>query len=174
MSKREFHQVETLVMAVPRKLKLVPTARLVELAVVEKKLVVVAEVVVLWLAKKPPVKVEEAVERKPLRKPSVVEVETPQVVGVQAKALLPAPGQAVSQVSAEKQMVSKVPLAEKREVVVALVPVAISKKRELAPTKEPEKVELEIEALVKVPPLPKVLIREASMSTSLLDWLVTA
>ena len=162
----------------PVEVRLPPLAelkkRLVEEAVVEKKLVVVAEVVVLWLAMKPPVKVEEAVERKPLRKPSVVEVETPQVVGVQAKALLPAPGQAVSQVSAEKQMVSKVPLAEKREVVVALVPVAISKKRELAPTKEPEKVELEIEALVKVPPLPKVLIREASMSTSLLDWLVTA
>jgi hypothetical protein len=32
--------------------------------------------------------VEEAVERKPLRKPKVVEVETPQVVGVQGKAKL--------------------------------------------------------------------------------------
>ena len=38
------------------------------------------------LARKPPVKVEEAVEMKPLKKPRVVEVETPQLVGVQAKA----------------------------------------------------------------------------------------
>ncbi len=51
--------------------------RLVELAVVAKKLVVVALVVVLRSAIKPPVKVLEAVERKPFRKPSVVEVETP-------------------------------------------------------------------------------------------------
>ena len=42
MSKRVFHQVETLVMAVPRKLKVLPTERLVELAVVEKELVEVA------------------------------------------------------------------------------------------------------------------------------------
>ena len=88
MSKREFHQVETLVMAVPRKLKLVPTARLVELAVVEKKLVVVAEVEVELTAvkfckvgeeetKSVEFIVEEAVERKPWRKPKVVEVETP-------------------------------------------------------------------------------------------------
>ena len=50
-----------------------------ELAVkrLAKELVEVAEVVVDWLAMKPPVKVEEAVERKPLRKPSVVEVELP-------------------------------------------------------------------------------------------------
>ena len=51
--------------------------RLVDEAVVEKRLVVVAEVVVELSAMKPPVKVEEAVERKPLRKPRVVEVETP-------------------------------------------------------------------------------------------------
>ena len=42
-----------------------------------KELVEVAEVVVLWFAMKPPVKVEEAVERKPWRKPKVVEVELP-------------------------------------------------------------------------------------------------
>src|SRR3990167_4332550 len=108
---RRSPEVLMVVVAEPPILKELPVKRLA------KELVEVAEVVVLWLAKKPPVKVEEAVERKPLRKPSVVEVETPQVVGVQAKALLPAPGQAVSQVSAEKQMVSKVPLAEKREVV---------------------------------------------------------
>ena len=41
------------------------------------ELVEVAEVVVERLAMKPPVKVEEAVERKPLRKPRVVEVELP-------------------------------------------------------------------------------------------------
>ena len=50
--------------------------RLVEEAVVEKRLVVVAEVVVELVAVKL-VKVEEAVERKPFKKPSVVEVETP-------------------------------------------------------------------------------------------------
>jgi hypothetical protein len=51
--------------------------KLVVEAVVAKKLVVVAEVVVLRSATKPPVKVDEAVERKPFRKPRVVEVETP-------------------------------------------------------------------------------------------------
>ena len=53
--------------------------RLVELAVVEKKLVVVAFVVVeLPVMIKLESMVEEAVERKPLRKPKVVEVELPQ------------------------------------------------------------------------------------------------
>ena len=52
-------------------------ARLVEEAVILKKLVVVAEVVVDLSAIKPPVKVEEAVERNPLSRPKVVEVETP-------------------------------------------------------------------------------------------------
>lgn len=52
----------------------------------EKKFVVVASVVVERLAKKPPVKVELAVEMKPWKKPRVVEVETPQEVGVHAKA----------------------------------------------------------------------------------------
>jgi len=51
--------------------------RLVDEAVVEKRLVVVALVVVDLSAIKPPVKVEDAVERKPFRKPRVVEVETP-------------------------------------------------------------------------------------------------
>ncbi len=46
----------------------------------------------------------------------------------------------------------KVALVEKKLVVVALVPVALPKERELADTKEPENVEFEIEALVKVPP----------------------
>ena len=46
----------------------------------------------------------------------------------------------------------KVALVEKRLVVVALVPVALPKERELADTREPENVELEMEALVKVPP----------------------
>ena len=78
MAKREFHQVETLVMAVPRKLKLVPTARLVEEAVVEKKLVEVAEVVVeLPVIKRLESMVDEAVEKKPWSKPKVVEVDTP-------------------------------------------------------------------------------------------------
>src|SRR3989344_26043 len=58
------------------------------------KEVLVAEVVVEVLAMNPPVKVEEAVEMKPLRKPRVVEVETPQGCTVQAKA--PAPELAVS------------------------------------------------------------------------------
>ena len=52
---------------------------MVELAVVEKKLVVVAFVVVeLPVMIKLESMVEEAVERKPLRKPKVVEVELPQ------------------------------------------------------------------------------------------------
>ncbi len=55
-----------------------PTRRELAVKTEVKKLVEVAEVVVLWSALKPPVKVEEAVERKPLRKPKVVEVETPQ------------------------------------------------------------------------------------------------
>lgn len=38
-------------------------------------------------------------------------------------------GQDVRQVSADRQIVSKVPLVEKRDVVVALVPVAKVKKR---------------------------------------------
>ena len=50
----------------------------------EKSEVVVASVVVDRFARKPPVKVEEAVEMKPLKKPRVVEVETPQDCGVQA------------------------------------------------------------------------------------------
>jgi hypothetical protein len=73
---------------------------------------------------KPPVKVLEAVEMKPLKKPSVVVVETPQVSVVQEK--LESLGQAVSQVSPEKQMVSKVPLVEKKLVVVALVEVELT------------------------------------------------
>ena len=43
-------------------------------------------------------------------------------------------------------------VVEKKLVVVAEVPVASPKERELADTKEPENVELEMEALVKVPP----------------------
>jgi len=64
--------------------KVVPSAlkeevkRLVDEAVVEKRLVVVALVVVeLPVMIKLESIVEEAVERKPLRKPRVVEVETP-------------------------------------------------------------------------------------------------
>lgn len=49
------------------------------------KEVEVALVVVPAFARKPPVKVEEAVERKPFRKPSVVEVDTPQDCTVHAK-----------------------------------------------------------------------------------------
>ena len=60
--------------------------RLVLDAVVEKKLVVVALVVVeLPVIKRLESMVEEAVERKPLVKPTVVEVETPQAVGVNGK-----------------------------------------------------------------------------------------
>ena len=55
-------------------------------SVPEKSEVVVASVVVDLLARKPPVKVDEAVEMKPLKKPNVVVVETPQDCGVQAKA----------------------------------------------------------------------------------------
>ena len=78
MSKREFHQVETLVMAVPRKLKLVPTLRLLEETGVEKELVEVAEVVVeLPVIKRLESMVDEAVEKKPWSKPKVVEVDTP-------------------------------------------------------------------------------------------------
>ena len=52
--------------------------RFVEEAVVEKRLVVVAFVVVeLPVIIKLELIVEEAVERKPFRKPKVVEVETP-------------------------------------------------------------------------------------------------
>ena len=43
-------------------------------------------------------------------------------------------------------------LVVKRLVVVALVPVALPKEREPADTNGPENVELEMEALVKVPP----------------------
>src|SRR3989338_645099 len=59
------------VVAEPPILKELPVKRLA------KELVEVAEVVVDWFAMEPPVKVEEAVERKPFRKPSVVEVELP-------------------------------------------------------------------------------------------------
>ena len=59
------------VVAEPPILKESPVKRLA------KELVEVAEVVVLWFAMKPPVKVEEAVERKPFKKPKVVEVELP-------------------------------------------------------------------------------------------------
>src|SRR3989344_3257763 len=60
--------------------------RLVELAVVENKLVVVALVVVeLPVMRRLPAMVEEAeFEMKPALKPRIVEVETPQDVGVQA------------------------------------------------------------------------------------------
>ncbi len=86
--------------------------KLVELAVVEKKLVVVALVVVELEAVKF-VRVDDAVERKPERKPRVVEVELPHEVGVQAKSLpLPPVGQEVWQVSPEKQIVSKVALTK--------------------------------------------------------------
>ena len=57
--------------AEPPILKELPVKRLA------KELVEVAEVVVLWFAMKPPAKVEEAVERKPCKKPRVVEVELP-------------------------------------------------------------------------------------------------
>ena len=57
-------------------------------ALVEKKLVVVALVPVALVNWKL-VRVLEAVDKKPLRRPTVVEVETPQAVGVQAKAPLP-------------------------------------------------------------------------------------
>ena len=124
MSKREFHQVETLVMAVPRKLKLVPTARLVEEAVVEKKLVEVAEVVVeLPVIKRLESMVDEAVERKPWSKPKVVEVETPQEVGVQAKTE-PEPLESVPQITLPVESVSRVsqrPRERKRLVVEAVV-----------------------------------------------------
>ncbi len=98
-------------------------------AVVAKKLVVVALVVVECVAvnlcnvvepvtRREESMVEEAVERKPLRNPRVVEVETPQEVGVQAKAPpLPPLGQEVSQVSPEKQMVSKVAFIKSPSVV---------------------------------------------------------
>ena len=59
------------VVAVPPILKELPVNKLAN------ELVEVAEVVVERLAMKPPVKVEEAVERKPSRKPKVVEVELP-------------------------------------------------------------------------------------------------
>src|SRR3990167_3279537 len=68
------------VVAVPPILKELPVKRLA------KELVEVAEVVVDWLARKPPVKVEEAVEMKQLRKPKVVELEFPWLVGVPGKA----------------------------------------------------------------------------------------
>lgn len=58
------------------------------------------------------VMVDEAVERKPFNRPMVVEVATPYEVGVNGKV---DSGQLVSQVSPEKQMVSKVasvPVAE--------------------------------------------------------------
>ena len=72
-------------MAVPRKLKVLPTERLVELAVVEKELVEVAlvpvalEKVKFWRVVEPvtsraELTVEEALEKKPLKSPSVVEV----------------------------------------------------------------------------------------------------
>ena len=59
------------VVAEPPILKELPVKRLA------KELVEVAEVVVDWFAMKPPVKVLEAVERKPFKKPRVVEVELP-------------------------------------------------------------------------------------------------
>ena len=59
------------VVAEPPILKELPVNKLA------KELVEVAEVVVERLAMKPPVKVEEAVERKPFKKPRVVEVELP-------------------------------------------------------------------------------------------------
>ena len=68
---RRSPEVLMVVVAEPPILKELPVKRLA------KELVEVAEVVVDWLARKPPVKVEEAVERKPLRKPKVVEVELP-------------------------------------------------------------------------------------------------
>ena len=54
-----------------------PTLKVLAVRLDEKRLVVVAEVVVERSAMKPPVNVEEAVERKPFKKPRVVEVETP-------------------------------------------------------------------------------------------------
>lgn len=77
-----------------------------------KRLVVVAFVVVERSAMKPPVKVELAVEMNPLKNPNVVEVETPQLCTLQAKAPGPPPpvGQVVIQLSPERQMVSKVAL----------------------------------------------------------------
>src|SRR5687767_6603794 len=55
----------------------VASQRFVVEAFVAKSEVEVAAVVVPAFARKPPVKVDEAVERKPFKKPSVVEVETP-------------------------------------------------------------------------------------------------
>ena len=54
--------------------------------------------------------------------------------------------------SEEKRLVEEA-VVEKKLVVVAEVPVAIPKSRLLAFTREPEKVELVITALVKLPPL---------------------
>ncbi len=63
--------------------------RVVAKRLVEKKLVEVACVVVDLSAMNPPVKVEEAVEINPLKKPRVVEVETPHGCTVQANGLPP-------------------------------------------------------------------------------------
>ena len=68
---RRSPEVLMVVVAEPPILKELPVKRLA------KELVEVAEVVVERLAMKPPVKVLEAVERKPWRKPKVVEVELP-------------------------------------------------------------------------------------------------
>ncbi len=69
------------------------------------RLVVVAWVVVERSAMKPPVKVEDAVERKPCKKPRVLEVETPQEVGVQANG---APVPAPSSISQPKRPLAQV------------------------------------------------------------------
>ena len=68
------------------------------------KAVVVALVVVLFpVIRRLLFMVEEAVERKPLRKPRVVEVETPHEVGVHEKVPEPPVGQVVRQVSEFRQ-----------------------------------------------------------------------
>ena len=123
-----------------------------------KRLVDVAEVEVeLPLTKRLPVTrkfastVLEAAERKPFSKPSVVEVETPQLVTANGNELPPV-GHELSQVSAVKQIVSKVALLAKRFVVVAEVPVARLNCKNSVFTDGPEKVELLKVALVNVPP----------------------
>jgi hypothetical protein len=89
-------------------------------AVVEKKSVVVAEVPVA-LSKVKLVNVEDAVEIRPLVKTIVVEVETsPVESAVKGNGL----GQALSQ-SPSIQRLLKLPVVEKKLVVVAEVPVAV-------------------------------------------------
>ena len=93
----------------------------------------------------------EAVDKKPFSKPRVVEVETPQLVTANGNEPPPA-GHELSQVSAVKQIVSKLALLAKRFVVVAEVPVAKLNCKNSVFTDGPEKIELLIVALLNVPP----------------------